>query len=285
MHTIDHYAFSAALCKTCAERKLPLWVSFHDHFLTTNSSFESTKQLWQQSARRLCISNEIGLEYQRLFGHRDFEIITDGVKTNEISTGIIQPSETISIYFAGMLHLDYIPLFKVMADALDVLTSEGLKFKFILRGAHKIDALSNRKFEVEYKPITINDKQLKAELDEATILYLPMYFNNPNFYLYSLSTKMVGYLGAPGSILYHGPNDSAASILLEKNKAAICCYSLQVNEVIASVKHSIQSGQAISTNAKKLAQSRFNLDLIQKKFWQKNYVHDNKKAIVELTTN
>lgn len=268
VHTIDHYAFSAALCKTCAERQLPLWVSFHDHFLTTNSSFESTKQLWQQSARRLCISNEIGLEYQRLFGHRDFEIITDGVKPNEISTAIIQPSETISIYFAGMLHLDYIPLFKVLADALDVLTNQGMKFKFILRGAHKIDALNNRKFEVAYRPIIINDKELKEELDAASILYLPMYFNNPSFYLYSLSTKMVGYLGAPGSILYHGPNDSAAGILLQKNEAAICCNSLQVDEVIANVRHSIQLGKTISKNAKQLAQSRFNLDIIQKTFWQ-----------------
>jgi len=85
IHVVDHGPFSAALCtgEFCDEKNL--WVSFHDHFSTTYSSFANSKKLWGMANRRLVISEELGTEYQRLLGRLDYEIITDGVKKDEIS--------------------------------------------------------------------------------------------------------------------------------------------------------------------------------------------------------
>ena len=268
VHTIDHFSFSAALCDGKIRKDKPLWVSFHDHFSTTKSSFESTKKLWQTADRRLCISNEIGLEYQKLFGNKDFEIITDGVKPEEISEPKLESSDPVVIYFAGMLHMDYFPLFQVLADALDILTKQGYALNLVLRGAHKMNFLENRSFPVEYRPVIIDDRVLKEELDLASILYLPMYFTVPEFYLYSLSTKMVGYLAAPGSILYHGPSDSAACVLLEKHKSAVSCNSLNAEDMVEAIKKMLLSYSEVSKNAKVLAKSQFSLETIKNRFWQ-----------------
>src|SRR5581483_10444584 len=88
-----------------------------------------------------------------------------------------------------------------------------------------------RSFEMSYLPVVLDDTVLKQDLDAAAILYLPIKFVDPDFYRYSLSTKMVGYLGAAGSVLYHGPRDSAAGRLLHETKSAVSCNSLDAEEM------------------------------------------------------
>ncbi|TWR27573.1 glycosyltransferase family 4 protein [Mucilaginibacter pallidiroseus] len=268
LHVVDHSPFSAALCSSAAACAKPLWVSFHDHFNTTQGSYKNSFTLWTRASRRLVISEELGLEYQRLFGKQSFELITDGVKDQEINLAAPANNDVKLIYFAGLLHIAYMPLFAVLADALDALTANGYKFKLILRGTQNLAFLSARSFEVDYRPTTLDNNQLKTELDASDMLYLPIKFSNPDFYLYSLSTKMVGYLGAPGSILYHGPADSAACNLLSKNQAAVCSTSLDKQKVAEDILHLITNGQVVSANAKKLAAERFDMDRIQKRFWQ-----------------
>jgi hypothetical protein len=113
----------------------------------------------------------------------------------------------------------------------------------------------------------LEDAVLKKDLDAASILYLPIKFSDPDFYRYSLSTKMVGYLGAPGSILYHGPHDSAAGHLLKETRSAVSCTSLDANEMVISILRLINEKGAIAANAKELARTMFNLELIQQRFW------------------
>jgi hypothetical protein len=173
----------------------------------------------------------------------------------------------ITIYFAGLLHIDYYPLFEILADALDLISKKGFKFRLILRGAQNIDFLNNRAFEVDYRSDFVTDKEIKQELDSASILYLPIKFSEPDFYLYSLSTKMIGYLGASGSILYHGPLNSAACKLLNNSKSAACCGALNVNEVVELILSMLNEDE-YSINAKKLARENFNLKNIQNQFWQ-----------------
>lgn len=268
IHVVNHSAFSAALCDDTFCANKPLWVSFHDHFTTTSTSSEATGALWNRADRRLVISPELGEEYQRLFGTKDYDIITDGVSEEEISV----PHDTIpsvaTIYFAGLLHIEYLPLFEVLADALDQLSKQGFAFKLILRGTQKVKFLNNRAFETEYRTDFISDKEIKEELDSATILYLPIKFSIPNFYLYSLSTKMISYLGGSGSILYHGPGDSAACKLLQKTESAVCCTSLDAQELAAAITKLLTEKTAASHNAKVLARNEFNLRNIQQRFWQ-----------------
>lgn len=268
LHVVNHGPFSAALCNDDFCRGKQLWVSFHDHFSTTFSNFDDAKQLWSAADRRMVISKELGDEYQKLFGDKPYTIITDGVETSELSKPSIIKQTPIIIYFAGLLHLEYVELFKVLADALDVLTERGLKFKLILRGTQTIKFLNNRSFEVEYLPTTLNNPELKNELDSASILYLPIKFTTPDFYRYSLSTKMVGYLGGSGAILYHGPVDSAACAILKSAKAAVCCNTLKTEDMAESILNLVDSKNTASSAAKKLAVESFDMASIQKLFWQ-----------------
>ena len=269
VHAIDHGPYSTALIDSAVLSGKQLWVSFHDHFSTTNGSADRTMKLWNAANRRLVISEEIGAEYRKLFGNKSFEIITDGVQAGEITPPGIKSEDTpVTIYFAGLLHIAYRPLFEILADALDLLEAKGFVFKLILRGTQFIDFLEKRSFETAYRPLTLDNAELKKELDEAAILYLPIKFTKPDFYLYSLSTKMVGYLGGAGTILYHGPGDSAACKLLKKTSSAICSSALEPNELAASVTELLAHSIEISANAKILAKAKFNLDDMQKRFWQ-----------------
>ncbi|MFD0750771.1 hypothetical protein ACFQZS_11515 [Mucilaginibacter calamicampi] len=268
IHVVHHGPFADALCTDEFAGK-ELWVSFHDHFNTTKCTFSSSAELWNRADRRLVISDELGKNYQQVFGNKPYDLITDGVYTDEITYPAEgEAAQPFEVYFAGLLHIAYLPLFEVLADALDKLSADGLSFKVILRATQKLPFLSNRLFKTEYRGITLVDEELKAELNNADILYLPIKFTQPDFYLYSLSTKMVGYLGAPGSILYHGPADSAACNLLQNASAAACCVTLNVDELIISILDAIKNRQKFSAEAKSLAQNKFDMLAIQNKFWQ-----------------
>ncbi|MGY3213803.1 hypothetical protein [Mucilaginibacter sp. HD30] len=268
IHVVHHGPFANALCTDEFAQK-QLWVSFHDHFNTTKCTFSSSAELWNRAHRRLVISDELGKTYQQAFGNKPYDLITDGVYTNEITyPGEGDSPEPFEIYFAGLLHIAYLPLFEVLADALDKLSAGGLSFKLILRATQKLPFLNNRLFQTEYRGITLDDNELKAELNSAIILYLPIKFTLPDFYLYSLSTKMVGYLGAPGSIVYHGPADSAAYNLLHNAGAASCCTALNVDDLVASISAAINNRQDFSVQAKTLAQNKFDMSAMQNKFWQ-----------------
>jgi hypothetical protein len=260
--------WSTALCNDEILADKALWVSVHDHYATTQCSFKDARRLWNMANRRLVISPELGNEYQHLFGHLPYELITDGVLENEISAPASTMPQPFVIYFAGLLHIEYKPLFRVLADALEILSKQGLSFKLVFRGTQQLPFLKGRSFETTYLPVILDDAVLKKDLDAASILYLPIKFADPDFYRYSLSTKMVGYLGAPGSILYHGPHDSAAGRLLRETHSAVSCTSLDVDEMVTSILHLINEKNTISANAKELARNRFNLERTQKCFWQ-----------------
>lgn len=268
IHIIDHGSYSSVLCNQQFFGK-PLWVSFHDHFSTVGS-FDGTHELWQRADRRLMISNELGLAYQKLFGTKDYELITDGVLEPEISTPKTLRNSPIRIYFAGLLHNDYHPLFETLAEAIELLNKDGVSCELILRGTQELAFLRNRSFKTRYLNDFVSDEDVKREMDEADILYLPMKFNLPDFYLYSLSTKMVSYLGASGSILYHGPEDSAACNLLRNYNASKNCSSLNADELKATITNLLDGYSLISKNAKKLARERFDLLSLRRQFWKHN---------------
>jgi hypothetical protein len=270
LHVVDHGPFSDALCEEVLLNNKKLWVSFHDHYSVTYSSYNNTKQLWDRAERRFVISKELGEHYQNTFGNLNYEIVTDGINNNEISTKSMNLESQLVIYFAGLLHISYLPLFRNLADALEILKEEGFSIKLELRGTQEIDFLKNRRFEVEFKPFTLDTEALNKESDEASILYLPLMFSKENFYRYSLSTKLVGYLGKSGCILYHGPKESAANNLLEKHNAATVCYSLSTIELAEAIKLSLIVGNEKSKNAKHLAESHFNFKKIKSNFWNNN---------------
>lgn len=270
VHVMGCGGWSTVLCDDPLFSQKPLWVSVHDHHRTTQCSEKDARELWNRADRRLMISNELGKDYQRLFGKKDFELITDGLLSHEVSAVAAKPQSPYTIYFAGLMHIEYIPLFKVLADALDKLTKSGLSFKLVLRGTQQLSFLNNRSFETQYLPTVLDDAALKRDLDAAAILYLPIKFVDPDFYLYSLSTKMVGYLGASGSTLYHGPADSAACNLLRESKSAVCCHSLNMEDLVSSIQQLVEGNTDVSVHAKQLSKRMFDLTQIQDRFWEED---------------
>ena len=272
VHVINQGPFSTALCKSFFLQNKQLWVSFHDDFSVIKSSFKDANLLWQLADRRLVISKEMGEHYNYVFEKKDYEIITDGIETDEIceSSDCLLNADTTHfiIYFAGLLHIDYYPLFQTLAEALDSLVVHHFSFTLQLRGTQKINFLEQRKFKVEYLPFTLDEATLKNELWNAHFLYLPIKFEPAQFAAYSLSTKMIGYLGAPGNILYHGPKESAVYNLLKYYKASINCTSLDMNEMIETLRGFISNTSSISVNAKLLAKEKFDLVTIQNLFWK-----------------
>ncbi|MBD1393303.1 glycosyltransferase [Mucilaginibacter glaciei] len=269
IHTISHGPYTMAAYHPSILKGKQLWVSFHDHFIPAGTSFNNTQLLWANANRRLVISQQMGDEYNRLFGTQHYELITDGVLANELSAPRAMDNvKLVTIYFSGLLHNEYYPLFEILANALDVLANKGIVCELLLRGTQKLGFLKKRKFTTHYLTGFVSDEMIKQEMDAASILYLPIKFNDPEFYLYSLSTKMVGYLGAPGCILYHGPADSAAGTMLRDANAAVSCTSLNTGDLVGKITELIADRGAVSANAKLLARNRFDMITIKKQFWQ-----------------
>ena len=90
------------------------------------------------------------------------------------------------------------------------------------------------------------------------------------FVRFSLSTKMVTYLGSGIPILYHGPRESAVHDLLEPRDASLSCTEPALNPLITMLRDFIddrEMGAGAARNALALAQTDFMLSDIRLKFW------------------
>lgn len=268
LHILDHSIYSGALLDVAKAKNVPVWVSFHDHFKSTASSGIVTGELWKYSSKRMVISDEIGKHYSELYGAKDYIIVTDGLKQNEISPAKNSFStNTLKVYFGGLLHLEYYELFESFHKALELFSkNKNRKVSLILRGTQNLDFLNNSKLEIEYRPFSIDNEVLRLEMNDADLLYLPIKYTDVEFYLYSFSTKMIGYLGASGNIFYHGPKEAAAAIFLEKNNCGIICDSLNIDEIESCLQKSL-SEFTYSENAKKIAHERFEMGKMQEMFF------------------
>jgi len=267
IHVLAHGRFNSTFCDPASRAGKPLWVSFHDHWIPGADKPDDISRLWQAADRRFVISSELGEKYSNEFGSVGWSILSDGVAEIELHTPRNYQEKIINLYFGGMLHLDYYPLFKVMAEALDRLTEQGWQPVLTLRGTQRLPFMQGRRFEICQLPATLSDVELRADHEMADILYLPIGFSRPHFYLHSLSTKMVGYLAAPGAILYHGPLDSAAARLLRGAQAAAFTDSLKPEALKNAILQAVSESFHFSSNAKSLAKKRFNLSEMRARFW------------------
>jgi hypothetical protein len=267
LHVVAHGRFNTTFCDPSTRSGKPLWVSFHDHWIPGADSPEEIGALWRAADRRFAVSTELGEKYARDFGHREWSILSDGLEEGEFRAPRSHDGKTLGLYFGGMLHIDYYPLFESLAEALDQLSASGWKPVLRLRGTQRLPFIEGRRFELQRLPATLSDSELSADLEQADVLYLPIGFSMPHFYLHSLSTKMVGYLAAPGAILYHGPADSAAATLLRTENAAAFCETLDSESLAKAVLETAGRSLEISTKAKNLARARFDLAEMRRCFW------------------
>jgi hypothetical protein len=98
---------------------------------------------------------------------------------------------------------------------------------------------------------------------------LPFTAEHRAFGAYSLSTKMVTYLGSGIPILYHGPTGTAAYNLLAKNRAAALITSLDPNQIARDLLQLLgdDARAELSANALSLARRDFLRREQHERFW------------------
>jgi hypothetical protein len=117
-----------------------------------------------------------------------------------------------------------------------------------------------------------SEAAVQSDMEQTDLLYLPLPFETKyeSFVRFSLSTKMVTYLGSGIPILYHGPGNSAVHDLLAAHKAALLCTRPALEDLLPMLRRYInqpESGTEMASNALALARNDFMLDEIKGRFW------------------
>jgi glycosyltransferase involved in cell wall biosynthesis len=254
---------------------IPFFLHLHDDFVYTatdrNHPAKTNAALaraWAGAAARFVISDQLGQEYQRRYGRADYVVITDGLE-KIAPFPRPGPADRLKIYFMGLFHLEYEPNLRTLLASLEELRRDGLSLNLTMRcGGLRRGLLADF---VRVLPFA-EEAQVERDLSEADLLYFPLPFDAEHspFVRFSLSTKLVTYLGSGVPILYHGPAHGAASELLTENHAALCCASLdhtQLSAILRRVVDNKSLNESFSANAIALARSKFSLPAIREKFW------------------
>jgi hypothetical protein len=108
------------------------------------------------------------------------------------------------------------------------------------------------------------------DFDQVDVLYLPLPFGEQYapFTRYSLSTKLVTYLGSGLPILYHGPADAAAAQLLARYGAAVQVHTLDAIHLSQAIEQALEERERLVEGALRLAYERFRLSDQRERFWQ-----------------
>ncbi len=265
----------------CLARKLriPFFLHIHDDVVYTAAGRVPAQVLsrclaetWRGAQARFVISQELGDEYARRYGERDFVIVTDGVEKMAIAPR--PPPAQLRIYFMGLFHVGYEKNLESLLQALALLPRDAPALRdcsITLRCDYvRPSLLRGAPVPVRILPFG-SEADVAADLVNADLLYLPLHFGEADrpFAVYSLSTKMVTYLGSGIPILYHGPENTAAYKLLQKHRAAALATSLSPSEVAHRLTELIQgdAGTELAKNGLQLVRQNFLRTEQHNRFW------------------
>jgi hypothetical protein len=276
IHVVPHAGADFAVAHTVGrDLGLPFFLSLHDDLAYTagaqsRAREKALRNAWREAAECFVISEALGEEYRRRYGDRSFEVVTDGLT----SVGPMKPraDETVlRIYFMGLFHMAYEQNLRALLEGLVIFQSEHPKVatSVTLRCEHVRPEVVAGFERVKVLPFA-DEAQVQRDLETADLLYMPIPFGaeHANFARYSLSTKMVTYVGSGLPVLYHGPRTSAAFDLLNSNDAAVLLTTLEPQEISATLGEINVSRRAqVAGNALALAQRDFMLANQVAKFW------------------
>ena len=278
IHAIPHSGIDFAHAQAVARQlSLPFFISVHDDLAYTAVAEvapavrePAMARAWLESTARFVISEALGLEYSRRYGPRTFETVTDGITDLKPRPRKPEPG-FLRIYFMGLFHLAYERNLRALLDGISLFQQSCSAPSVRLRC--RCEYIRPHVFKngepVEVLPFS-TEEQIDCDLEEADLLYLPMPFGaeHENFARFSISTKMVTYVGSGVPILYHGPTTSAAYDLLDRHRAAIFVTSLDANKIARVLKQIAEGGaEEIAANALELARHQFMLADQTKRFW------------------
>jgi hypothetical protein len=190
-----------------------------------------------------------------------YEVITDGLHTFAPAPVSARPMK-LKVYFMGLFHLRYRQNMRALLEGLKLVRQRHLDWDISV--ICRCDRLPVETFDddvpVQVLPFAPED-QIALDLLDTDLLYQPLPFQKDAEALnkYSLSTKMVTYLGSGLPIFYHGPGSSAAAALLRQNSAASICTSLDPTQIAQTLEDLHANRTQIVEAALRLARERFSL--------------------------
>jgi len=276
VHAIPHsmdfwYAFEVA-----RSLNLPYILTVHDDLTYNhrdraflNRALDRLAIVWREADARMVISEAMGQAYNERYSQRPYSVVTDGL-TSVPSTPRTRPENRLHVYFMGSIHLTYEPNFQTLLDALNRVATQRpeLDVRLTIRGGLP--------FSLDTGPVPCDvlgwgtQDDIERDLETADLLYVPLPFDPAYdaFVRYSLSTKMVTYLGSGLPMLYHGPREAAAHQLLDAHDAAICSNTTE-SPVLAEHLTALHSSRLdqVAQNALRLARRQFMIDDQRRAFW------------------
>ena len=278
VHAVAHGSTFWHASRVARRLRLPFYLTIHDDLpynLQPSSRWYLEHmmgclgQAWTHASGRIVISEAMGEEYARRFGRLPYEVVTDGL-TEIANSPRPRSGGDLRLYLTGSIHVSYEPNFRVLLEALDRIKAlyPNIEVSLTTRGGCPF-SLEGRGVPVRVMPWG-SEEDIANDLSEADMLYLPLPFQSKHdsFVRYSLSTKMVTYLGSGLPVIYHGPGHAAAADLLRQHGAAVMAESLDASAMIPLLLKARDEGEALVKRALGLGRARFDMEAQRGKFWR-----------------
>ena len=266
------------VCKIASRLAIPYFITIHDDLEYLSAGHPLFQQMvaalgaaWRGAKGAFVISDEIGQEYNRRYGAKEYRVVTDGLKCIADTPRPI-PEKTLRLYFMGLFHNSYAQNLRAVLDALKIIRANHPDWDISVtcRSGGLSCRVEDSDVPVRVTQFTPDVRDAEREMLSASMLYLPMAFQDhaKAFSRFSLSTKMISYLGSGLPIFYHGPEDGVAGKLLIEHGAATICSTLSAEDIARQLTEAVAQRESIINNALTLARSKFKLADQQRKFWE-----------------
>lgn len=276
IHAVAHSAAFWPALQAARALDVPFVLTVHDdvRYLLRNTPrrhvvLERLSRAWRSADARLVISSALGEEYCRRYGAEDYAVVTDGLAEADFLSPRSETPGRIRCYFAGLFHRGYRPNLAALTQALRILRE------------HDRDLTPSVTCRSGSLPAEFSDEPLlttlpfgaeaevRADISDADLLYLPLMFDSAyaDMIAFSLSTKLVTYLGSGLPILYHGPAHGAAYDLLAANNAAILATTTEPQDLAAAIQSGMKQAEELVESARDLARREFLLEHQRERFW------------------
>lgn len=275
IHAVAHSASFWPALVAARQLQLPYLLTVHDdlRYLLRRSplrdvALDRLGRAWRDADARFVISSALGDEYCRRYGERPYSTVTDGLMEADFLPPVVG-IDNLLCYFAGLFHRGYRGNLRTFLGALDVLAEQDSRRqpRLTCRCGSLPDEFHNRR---RLRVVDFgSEAAVRTDIAQADLLYLPLMFEPEyaDMIAFSLSTKLVTYLGAGRPILYHGPPGGAAYELLAANDAAIMATSTDPEVIARAIIDGIGRTREIVANAQDLARRQFMLDDQRERFW------------------
>jgi len=279
IHLIPHTYALVGVSRLARKMNIPLFLNVQDdidylvggHPLRGEINAE-LGEAWRNAAGIFAISDALGKEYSRRFGEREYSVVTDGLKSVAEAPHIC-PERSLRLYFMGLFHQSYGENLRAALDGLKIVRERHPDWEISFTSRSESVACEVRADDVPVRIYKFAPSESVVDTDmlEADLLYLPLPFQGRALSLsrYSMSTKMVSYLGSGWPIFYHGPTDAAAGQVLAEHGAATVCATLDPAAIAEKLEEAMRNRIATAECGLALARSLFLLADQQQRLWSR----------------